>query len=279
MTSTSPTLSVVVPVYNGEKYIAEAIDSILQQTGVDFEVIIGDHSSTDNTREIVEKYLSDPRVRIIDTPAGGYVQRSWTNVATYATGTYIKLVCADDIIYPGVLARQVALLERNPTASLTACPRDVTDATGKILVSGMGLQGIKKPLLGTDAVRRVVRAGRNIFGEPGCVTMRRDAFEAAGGWFGEFPYLIDMGTYSRVLLHGDFVPDLQTGATFRLNAEQGSVSQSATQSSQTAGFHEWMHEQHPTVIRHSDVVIGNLRASINARLRRLAFRFLRRRMS
>lgn len=276
---TPPTLSVVVPVYNGEKYLAEAMDSILAEKDVDMEVIVGDHSSTDSTRAIAEKYLADPRVRLITTPAGGYVQRSWRNVSDHATGEYIKLVCADDVLYPGVLSRQVKLLQANPSAVLTASPRDVTDASGKVLISSMGLQGIKKPLRGADAVRAVVRAGRNIFGEPGCVTMRRDAFERAGGWFGEFPYLIDMGTYSRVLLEGDFVPDLTTGATFRLNADQGSVAQSKSQSDQAAGFHAWMHEHHPEVISEADVKAGDRRARMNARLRRVTFQVLKRRMS
>lgn len=276
---TPPTLSVVVPVYNGEKYLADAMDSILAEKDVDMEVIVGDHSSTDGTRAIAEKYLHDPRVSIITTPAGGYVQRSWRNVSDHATGEFLKLVCADDVLYPGVLSRQVRLLQTHPNAVLTASPRDVTDASGKVLISAMGLQGIKKPLKGTDAVRAVVRAGRNIFGEPGCVTMRRDAFERAGGWFGDFPYLIDMATYSRVLLQGDFIPDLATGATFRLNADQGSVAQSKSQSDQAAGFHAWMHEHHPDVISAADVRAGDRRARMNAKLRRATFQVLKRRMS
>lgn len=275
----TPTLSVVIPVYNGGKYIAEALESVLAEKDIDMEVIVGDHSSTDDTREIVARYENDPRVKVITTPSGGYVQRSWRNVSDHASGTYIKLVCADDIVYPGILSRQVHLLESNPSAVLTACPRDVTDAAGKVLIHDMGLQGIKKPMSGNEAVRKVVRAGRNIFGEPGCVTMRRDAFERAGGWFGEFPYLIDMGTYSRVLLEGDFVPDLTTGATFRLNADQGSVAQSKTQSDQAAAFHAWMHEHAPEVISAADVRSGNLRAKLNARLRRVTFAVLKRRMS
>lgn len=276
---TGPVLSVVIPVYNGEKYLAEALDSILSEEGVDMEVVIGDHSSTDGTRDVIARYESDPRVRVITTPAGGYVTRSWRNVSDCATGTYVKLVCADDVLRPGVLARQVALLEAHPDAVLTASARDLTDAEGKVLVAGMGLQGVKRPMSGPVAVRRAVRAARNIFGEPGCVTMRRDALEAAGGWFGDFPYVIDLGTYCRVLLQGRFVPDLTVGATFRLNAEQGSVAQSATQAMQVQALHEWLHTHAPDAVSRGDVRLGNLKARINARLRRLTFGVLRRRMS
>lgn len=274
----SPMLSVVVPVYNGEKYLEEALDSIVSQEGVDMEVIIGDHSSTDSSLEIASRYADDERVRIITTPPGGFVQRSWTNVSTYATGKYIKLVCADDVIYSGLLARQVDLLESRPGSVMTACRRDVTDASGKTLIASMGLQGVAQRMSGDAAVRRAIRAGRNIFGEPGCVTMRTDAFRAAGGWFGDFPYLIDLATYCRVLLRGGFVPDLTTGATFRLNAEQGSVSQASTQAAQSIGFHHWMREHAPDVITRTDVRIGDTRARVNAQLRRLTFALLKRRM-
>ena len=276
---TTPTLSVVLPVYNGGKYVAEALESVLAETGVDMEVIVGDHSSTDNTREVIGRFENDPRVRVITIPAGGFVKRAWNAVSDEATGRYVKLVCADDIVYPGILSRQVELLESRPDAVLTACPRDVTDATGKVLIKDMGLQGIKKEMTGQDAIRTVVRAGRNIFGEPGCATIRRDALLAADGWFADFPYLIDMATYSRVLLHGDFVPDLTTGATFRLNADQHSVAQANTQAQQAIGFHRWIREHAPLVVRESDVRIGDSRARLNAQLRRLAFSVLKRRMS
>ena len=277
---TSPTLSVVLPVYNGEKYVAEALDSVLVDTDTDMEVIVGDHSSSDRTADVIARYAADPRVRVVQIPAGGYVQRAWNAVSAEARGTYVKLVCADDVIYPGILARQVALLEANPGAVLTACPRDVTDASGNVLIRSMGLQGVKSKMAGTDTARALVRAGRNILGEPGCVTMRRDAFERAGGWFGDLsPYLIDMATYTRVLLEGDFVPDLVTGATFRLNADQGSVAQSASQAEQARRFHAWMRTEHPQVISAGDVRVGDFRAGMNSRLRRVTFEVLKRRMA
>src|SRR5690606_40222608 len=139
-------------------------------------------------------------------------------VSELATGTYFKLVCGDDVLRPGALARQVALLQDHPDAVLTACRRDVTDAAGAPLIRGRGLQGLKTPMPGRDAVRTAVRAGVNPFGEPACVTMVRETFAKTGGWLSDFPYLIDQATYSRVLMEGDFVPDDAVGATFRMSA-------------------------------------------------------------
>lgn len=272
-----PTVSVVVPAYNNGRFLAETIESVLSQEGVDLELIVGDHASIDDSRAIAERYLKDERVTLIDTPAGGGAPANWRAVTARARGDYVKLVCGDDTLRPGVLARQAALLQANQ-AVLTACRRDVIDSTGRQLLKGRGLQGLGRPLAGTEAVRRAVRAGVNPFGEPASVMMRREALEAAGGWFGDFPYLIDQATYCRVLLEGDFVPDLAVGATFRLSNEQWSVALTKEQSAQARGFHAWLHEHHPEVISRKDLHRGNLRARLAARLRRVAYAALRRRM-
>ncbi|AZS41052.1 Hyaluronan synthase [Microbacterium oxydans] len=68
---TGPRVSVVIPAYNNAKVIGETIDSVLAQEGVDLELVIADHSSTDGTRAVIEQYESDPRVTLLDTPSGG----------------------------------------------------------------------------------------------------------------------------------------------------------------------------------------------------------------
>lgn len=274
----SPTLSIVVPAYNNGKYVGATIESILTQEGVDLELVVADHTSSDDTRAVVESYLDDSRLTLLDTPAGGGAPANWQRVTDAASGRYLKLVCGDDILRPGVLARQVALLEEHPDAVLTACRRDVIDSSGRTLIAGRGLQGINRPMSGTEAVRHCVRAGVNPFGEPASVTMRRAALLEAGGWFPDFPYLIDQASYARVLLSGDFVPDDAVGATFRMSNEQWSVALVKDQSSQAHGFHRWMHEHHPEVVSSTDVRIGNVRASLAARARRLAYAVLKRRM-
>lgn len=273
-----PTVSVVVPAYNNGRFLAETIDTVLAQEGVDFELVVADHASSDDTREVMDRYADDPRVRLLDTPAGGGAPANWTRVTDEARGELVKLVCGDDTLRPGVLARQARLLLDRPDAVLTACRRDVIDSTSRTLLAGRGLQKIDRPLSGAEAVRRAVRSGVNPFGEPASVMMRRSALTAAGGWFPEFPYLIDQGTYCRVLLNGDFVPDTEVGATFRMSAEQWSVVLVKEQSEQARGFYRWMHENHPEVVSSNDLRVGNARAALAARMRRLAYAVLRRRM-
>lgn len=272
-----PVLSVVVPAYLNGKTIEATIRSILDQQGVEFELIIADHSSADDTREVMERFADDPRVTLLVTETGGGAPRNWNRVTDAATGTYLKLVCGDDVLRPGVLARQARLLA-DSGAVLTACRRDIIDADGSVLMRGWGLRGLANRMPGARAVRTAVRAGSNPFGEPASVMMLRSALTAGGGWFGDFPYLIDQATYSRVLLQGEFIPDPEVGATFRMSNSQWSVALTKSQSAQARGFHHWLLEHHPDVVSRTDVIIGDARAAIMARARRLSYWVLKRRM-
>jgi len=274
---TVPLISVVIPAYNNERTIGETIRSVLSQSDADFELIIADHSSTDDTRSVIEQFVHDERVQLLDTPAGGGAPRNWNRVTDAAQGELLKLVCGDDVIRPGLLARQAAILQ-DPAVALTACRRDIVDADGSVLMPAWGLRGLGRRMPGKDAVRRAVRAGSNLFGEPASVTMRTAALRDTGGWFGDFPYLIDQATYSRVLLTGDFAPDPEVGATFRMSSSQWSVALANSQYSQARAFHHWLRLTHPSVLSGADVVVGDARALLMARARRLSYQILKRRM-
>lgn len=274
---TTPTLSVVVPAYNNGRTLDETLRSVLDQQIDGLELIVADHSSSDDTADVMERFRDDPRVTLLTTPAGGGAGRNWNRVTEAATGEFLKLVCGDDVLRPGVLSRQVEIL-RTSGAVLTACKRDIIDADGDVLMKAWGLRGIDRPMPGPYAVRAAVRAGSNLFGEPASVTMRREALTSTGGWFDRFPYLIDQATYSRVLLQDTFAPDDEVGATFRMSASQWSVALVREQSDQARGFHAWVRAEHPEVLSTSDVRMGDLRASLMARARRLSYRLLKRRM-
>ncbi len=274
----APLLSVVVPSYQNAEFIEAAVESILSQDLDDMELLVADHSSTDGTWERLQRFADDPRVVLSRTEAGGGAPRNFNTVSAAARGKYIKLVCGDDILLPGVLRRQVELLESNPGAVLTAGPRQIIDARGRVVVRSRGLGRLRARTSGATAIRATVRAGTNLFGEPGSVTMVREVLEQEGFWFFEYPYLVDQATYIRVLQHGDFVPDLETGAAFRLNAEQTSMVLADYQHQQVSGFHGWLHEQRPDLLSEADVRVGNRNARITALKRRLAYAVLSRRM-
>lgn len=108
-----PKISVVMPAYNAEKYIAEAIDSILNQTFADFDFIIIDDCSSDRTAEIVKSY-TDPRIRFYQNEHNMGVAATLNRGLDLATGEYIARMDSDDISYPERFEKQFDFMENNP---------------------------------------------------------------------------------------------------------------------------------------------------------------------
>lgn len=111
-----PKISVVMPTYNAEKYLREAIDSILNQTYGDFEFLIIDDNSTDATREIIKSY-NDSRIRLIDGPCKG-IAAALNKGLDEAKGEYIARMDADDISLPERFFEQVAFMDANPDVGI-----------------------------------------------------------------------------------------------------------------------------------------------------------------
>lgn len=115
----TPLISILMPVYNGEKYIRESVDSILSQTFTDFEFLIVEDGSTDGTVEILAEYArKDSRIRIIYNEKNSGVAESLNRGLKLACGEYIARMDADDVSLPERLAVQVAYLLEHPNVSV-----------------------------------------------------------------------------------------------------------------------------------------------------------------
>jgi glycosyltransferase involved in cell wall biosynthesis len=115
----APRVSVAVPVYNGEPFIGEALDSIAAQTFTDYEVIISDNASEDGTERICRAYAArDPRVRYVRNERNVGLARNFQQLVRLATGEYFKLANADDVSDPRLLSECVAVLDAHPEAVL-----------------------------------------------------------------------------------------------------------------------------------------------------------------
>lgn len=268
-------VSIVVPAYNNEAYIRQTVESVLAQTFRDFELVVADHSSTDRTWGILSDFAADPRVRLLTTPTGGGAEANWNRVTEAARGELVKLVCGDDLLYPDMLARQVSALDAaGKGVVMVATSRDIVDAAGRPVVRNVGLAGLRGRVPGRQALRRSVRAGANVFGEPCCVLLRRDTLTAIGGWHGRPGYMIDQATYSRALLHGDLLAVPGPLAAFRISATQWSVHLAREQSRSAAQMHRTLAESEPGLLSATDVRLGNAMASLRALQRRLVYRYL-----
>lgn len=111
----NPTISVLLPAYNSEKYIGEAVESILNQTFTDFELIVLDDASTDRTPDILAEYaLKDTRIRVVRNESNLRIAASLNRGITLASGKYIARMDADDAAVPERFEKQFELMEKNP---------------------------------------------------------------------------------------------------------------------------------------------------------------------
>jgi glycosyltransferase involved in cell wall biosynthesis len=274
---TAPLVSVVVPSYQQAGYIEATVESVLGQDGVAFELVVADHSSSDGTWEILQRFAGDPRVRLLRTAPGGGAAANWAAATSAARGSLLKLLPGDDTLRPGTLARQAGLLQDHPRAVLVAGRRDVVDARGKVVARGRGLQGLRATMTGGEAIRAAVRSGTNPFGEPGAVMLRKDALVAAGGWAGDWSYAIDVATYFHVLEHGDFVRDDDVASTFRVSAGQWSVALVQSQAREIGRLFTAAAQRHSSVTSR-DVRLGSRRARLQALQRRIFYTVMKGRM-
>lgn len=170
----SPLISVLMTAYNSGKYIADAIESVLASTLTDFELIIVDDCSKDNTVEIAKSYeQKDGRVKVFinEKNLGDYPNRN--QAASYAKGKYIKYLDSDDVLYPHGLDVMARAMEQFPEAGFGLCsipdqyvPYPVVISPKNIYLENFGRYG---------------HFGR----APGSSIIKLDAFNKVGGFSGE----------------------------------------------------------------------------------------------
>ena len=131
----SPTVSVIIPNYNHAPYLKERIDSVLNQTYQDFEVIILDDCSPDNSVEVIEQYRSNPHVSHIlineQNTRNTFIQ--WERGISMAKGRYIWIAESDDVAELQLLETLIGQLEQHPDASVAFCHSRLIDADGALL--------------------------------------------------------------------------------------------------------------------------------------------------
>lgn len=237
--TTDELVSVCIPVRNGAAHVREAVESVLNQSHDNFELIVVDNCSTDDTVAILES-LGDERLRIVRAETGVDAIQNWIRTCELADGVYLKLLCHDDLIHPEILATQVNALAANSQAVLVATRRQLIDTDGRVLSKSFGLPGMTGEIAGPDAIRRCLSFGTNLLGEPAAVLFRKSSFDRAGTWGHRFPYLVDLEMYFRVLLQGSLVAIPRPLAAFRTHSQSWSSHVRATQGSEARGLiREW----------------------------------------
>jgi len=132
MDTQNPEVTVLMPVYNGERYLREAIESILRQTFTDFEFLIIDDGSTDGSAATVKGY-NDGRIRLVENEQNIGLTRSLNRGLHLARGEYIARMDADDISLPERLAEQARHLDQHPEVAVATSGWELIDECGQSL--------------------------------------------------------------------------------------------------------------------------------------------------
>lgn len=179
-----PLVSICIPTYNGATFLDEALDSVLQQTYKNIEVIISDNLSTDNTQEIIENYKKklECHVRVVNNEKIG-IGSNWNSCVRHSSGEYIKFLFQDDLLLPSCVEDMVKVIENDPSLGMVVCQ--------KILIGNVDPEMILKNKEFFSAYKEYSKKEflddrnlyvhpRNKFGEPPCTLIRKSVFEEIG---------------------------------------------------------------------------------------------------
>jgi glycosyltransferase involved in cell wall biosynthesis len=192
----APLISVVIPVYNGERYLALALNSILQQTFTDFELIAIDDGSSDSTPQILQRYASaDPRVVVVVGPRRGLIQVLNQGIRM-ARGQFLARMDADDIALSRRFERQIQYLNDHPECVAVGCAAHIIDKDGKV-----------KGKIDIDTSHEVIDRNYlmmgSAFGIPHPTAMiRREAIIQANGYREQFRAAEDVDLFLRLAERG-----------------------------------------------------------------------------
>jgi glycosyltransferase involved in cell wall biosynthesis len=193
-------VSVCIPTYNYGQFIGEAIESVLGQTMQDFELIISDNASQDDTEARVSAYAAkDARIRYSRNSSNLGMVANWNRCLELAGGEYIKYLCADDLLEPDCLEQLSRLLDTHPTAALASCARRII--SGDDSSTYLSFSDAEELVAGPECIRRMLVSG-NIIGEPTAVMFRRNS--ASRGFDPGYQQLTDMDFWLHLLEQGAF---------------------------------------------------------------------------
>ncbi|HTT17815.1 MAG TPA: glycosyltransferase [Candidatus Sulfotelmatobacter sp.] len=207
-------LSVVMSVFNGERFLREAVESVLAQSFGDFEFIIINDGSSDDSAAILELYQSmDSRVIVHHQENRGLID-SLNRGCSLAQGTYIARMDADDISLRGRFASQLEFMDANPQVAVVGGAVEFIDETGKALrVAG-------RPLLHSEIQKVIFDCG---FMWHPTVVMRKEAWARVGG-YRQIPHAEDFDLWLRIAEHFQLGNLPQVLLKYRLHAGQVSVA-------------------------------------------------------
>lgn len=220
MEDKKPLVSVIMTAKNFERFVDEAIASIMNQTYKNLELVVVDDASTDKTADIIRGWeKKDGRVVAIFNTESILPSRARNKAAQIARGKYLAILDSDDVALPERLSTQVDYMETHPELAAIGSHAEIIDVNGKHLSEKRKSKNI------TDIRYAMVLQNQFIHSS---VMMRKGVFDRLGGYRSEYDFAEDYDIFSRILETGDM--SNVDAVLIRFRASSGGVTtQSATQ--------------------------------------------------
>ena len=202
LSSNNPLVSIVTPVYNGARYLRQCVESVLGQTYDNWEYVLVNNCSTDETPAIAQEYVEkDRRIRIHNNTEFLKVIPNWNNALRQISpqSKYCKIVHADDVLFPECVARMVELAENNPSVAIVGSYRLVGTR-----VNPPGFAYPRTVVPGREVCRATLAKEFYVFGSPSTILIRADVIRRRSAFYNEENYHADVEACFEVLQEADF---------------------------------------------------------------------------
>ena len=197
-----PAVDVVIPCYNYGRYLPAAVAAALSQTDVDVRVLVIDDCSTDDSLAVAQWLTADPRVEVTHHPVNrGHIATYNEGLLEWATGDYVVLISADDLLAPGALARAVAVMEADQRVGMVYGRAPYFEHNDALPAMRTSTPSVRRSA-GAAWIERRCRDGFNVISSPE-VVVRRAVQQQVGGYRPQFPHAGDLEMWLRIAAVSD----------------------------------------------------------------------------
>ncbi len=222
-----PLVSILIPTFDRKALLLETLKSVWRDEDFSYEIIVGDNSSADGTVEMCTEFFRQTppigmvHAAVLQQSSNIGMVKNWNALLESAHGKYVRLLCDDDLLLDGALAREISALEKNPEAAICSSARlelenrffILPNETRKEFAEVKRFSTEDKKLHGAEALAAMIH-GENIFGSPSAVLFRRNALAS----FSEkFQYATDWAAWLEICEKYGAILLSEPGCWFRLH--------------------------------------------------------------
>ncbi|MCY6482757.1 glycosyltransferase [Clostridium aestuarii] len=233
-----PLVSICIPVYNGEKFINQAIITALQQSYENIEIIISDNCSTDNTVKIIESF-NDRRIKLHKNSSNDGYLANLNKCLSMANGKYVKYLFADDILEKDNVKILTEIIEQNPDVNFVANNFRQINENNRI-ISG-DLVNIGEGKYDGKYLFKVLIMYGDLIGAPSNILIRKETIDKINGFSDEYEYMHDYHAWVRLAREGNFYFMNRILSYFRIHS-QSATTKTIASVSRVRDFYKLLRE-------------------------------------